>query len=86
MSDLISRQEAIEAIKKSSGKPYIPTITSDTYCAVRAIESVPSAQPEREKGEWISHENYDECSKCHCFTSVGFSYCPYCGAEMRGVE
>lgn len=42
------------------------------------------AEPERKTGEWISHENYDECSKCHCFTSVGFNYCPHCGADMRG--
>lgn len=42
------------------------------------------AKLDRKKGEWISHENCDECSKCHCFTSVGFNYCPHCGAEMRG--
>ena len=49
--------------------------------ALREVEHIPSAEIER-KGEWISHENYDECSKCHCFTSVGFNYCPHCGAEM----
>ena len=44
------------------------------------------AELKRKMGEWISHENYDECSKCHCFTAVGFNYCPHCGADMRGIN
>ena len=51
---------------------------------LRRYLNLPSIEPERKKGEWINHKNYDECSKCHCFTYVGFNYCPHCGADMRG--
>ena len=46
MSDLISRQDAIEAIKKRD-----PGCGED---ACYIIEQLPSAQPERKKGKWIS--------------------------------
>ena len=48
----------------------------------REIENAPTIEPERKKGRWIIHENYDECSKCHCFTAIGLNYCPHCGSEM----
>ena len=84
MSDLISRQDAIDIL--TSAVERCKGIYGDLGGAVSGarefIKSLPSAEPERKKGEWISHENYVECSKCHCFTSVGFSYCPHCGTEM----
>ena len=43
MSDTISRKDAINAIKNVS-RPYVPTITNDIYCAVKAIEELPSAE------------------------------------------
>lgn len=77
MSDLISRQDAIDAVHYY--------IESGYKCDIfQELKNLPSAEPERKKGEWISHENYDECSKCHCLTAVGFNYCPHCGADMRG--
>ena len=75
MSDLISRDEAIDAMIMLGIKRAVPILAT-----------LQSAEPERKTGKWISHENYDECSKCHCFTSVGFNYCPHCGADMRGEE
>lgn len=76
MSDLISRQDAIDAVHYY--------IESGYKCDIfQELKNLPSAEPERKKGEWINHENYDECSRCHCFTSVGFNYCPRCGADMR---
>ena len=45
MSDLIRRDDAIEAIKNCS-PPYVPIFTNDFYCAVQTVERVPSAQPE----------------------------------------
>ena len=82
MSDLISREDvlAVLCFSKETGQ----MVCGDLRKLLEQIKAIPSVEPERKKGEWISHENYDECSKCHCFTSVGFNYCPYCGAEMRG--
>jgi len=55
------------------------------------------AEPERKKGKWIKHENPTlghclqviyECSVCHiahgCEYFVRRSFCPNCGADMRG--
>ena len=46
--------------------------------------------PEREKGEWIENDDYDECSVCHITKSNlikgKFNFCPNCGADMRGEE
>ena len=37
----------------------------------------------REKGEWISHEGYEECNRCHAKTMFQHNFCPNCGADMR---
>lgn len=39
---------------------------------------------DRQKGEWIEHEGYDECNLCHVYTTFGSNYCPNCGAKMDG--
>ena len=95
MSDLISRHDAIEMLKEcevvesdnfTRTDPVSMMVVATIADCIKAIVELPSAESERKKGEWISHENYDECSKCHCFTSVGFNYCPHCGAEMKRGE
>ena len=84
MSDLISRQDVIQILSQRAEilRGEYGDLGGACSGALKIIKSLPSAEPERKKGEWISHENYDECSKCHCFTSVGFNYCPHCGADM----
>lgn len=37
----------------------------------------------REKGEWISHEGYEECRNCHAKAMFPHNFCPNCGADMR---
>lgn len=87
MKDLIERQTAIDAV----------TPFDDEYRIRDAIEDLPSAQPEREKGHWISKmrlfagKEYMQCSKCgytldlQCLVAYPY-FCPGCGAEMRGRE
>lgn len=56
-----------------------------------AISELPSAQPERKNGKWITVEgrlgNEVECDKCHSvfwYWMGNYRFCPSCGADMRG--
>ena len=90
MSDLISRQAAIDAINKAETKE----------CAIWVIKDLPSAEPtqtnvEPKKGKWIdaTHSPF-YCSECGCYQynstleimSGEYHFCPNCGAEMKGDE
>ena len=102
MSDLISRQAAIEALAKFV--PYaICDESTESYTngltdAYNLICQLPSAQPERIKGHWVeiasSNHTY-KCSVCGRLlvnitdgkNNVAKNY-PYChcGADMRGEQ
>ena len=81
MDDLISRQAAIDCLGF--------TWPED------AIRNLPSAQPERKKGEWLPDNRpgggFWVCSECK-FPSEAFAadvlykFCPNCGADMRGEQ
>lgn len=93
--DLISRQDAIDALKKMKiNKP----LDSDRWVisdCLNAIVSLPSAQPERKIGRWICSDDMWECGVCsrcgwdsgdpweHCLKNL--KYCSNCGAEMDGA-
>ena len=87
MSDLISRQAAIDAIDvKNVNKGIISALQS-------IIEELPSA--DRPQGEWKSVKasiypyGYDvECSVCghRMGSSFGYKFCPMCGAKMKGAD
>ena len=58
-----------------------------------ALEKLPSAQPERQKGEWIDYteDGYVECPFCHNATNCDgnkdeLHFCFSCGADMRKDE
>ena len=81
MNDLISRQEAIDAV--------------DVKCLHRGIvkglqaiiEDLPSAQPERKKGAWIVIDDAErkyQCDECKAMSYVLGNFFPNCGADMRG--
>jgi len=81
MSDLISRQDALNALNW--------TWAGET--AIQAIKDLPSA--ERKKGRWM-HDRDDElhagyCSCCEWMANImetdvaGMPYCPNCGARME---
>ena len=97
MKDMIDRQEAIEALGKRpglAGDCEWEIAARKQYDADRvAIESVPSAQPERKTGRWEWDEESGSflCSECNSGyrdqpTLMGkplFEYCPMCGADMK---
>ena len=76
MSDLIRRQDAIEAIMGlptwwaddggyySGAQPPMEALL-DPKDAVSAIENLPSAEPEQKKGEWIKVGHWGRSYKCN---------------------
>jgi len=103
MNDSISRQAAIDALGERpmvwTGSDYELGARNQYDADVLALETVPSAQPERKRGKWIYGE--DEygidgyhCDKCgffvpwdyaHKFISyiADYNFCPSCGAQME---
>lgn len=86
MSDLISRQAAIDAVKEY----FMFSPREGRECA-KAIERVPSVQPRKGK---ISYTEFCEefwgasaiCDLCGCSWQVedgNDNFCPNCGADMR---
>ena len=49
-------------------------------------EQLPSAQPERKKGEWSDGYRWQRCSLCKQTGKKSWNYCPNCGADMRGEQ
>ena len=88
--DLISRQ-AVLALPRNRTRNMMGEIVEETI-DVEAIKSLPSAEPQRDKGEWINHDNFCECPFCHTEWNYfdneveWFKYCPNCGADMRGIQ
>ena len=72
-SDLISRQDAINAIEDNLG---------DSVCeriATNILKGLPSAE---KTGKWIG----DKCSVCgeeRAWYGCNPSYCPHCGSRME---
>lgn len=92
MSDLISRQAAIDGVKTlhlvAWKNWHEPSLSANTVLDM--IRELPSAQPQRMRGRWIRHndwvsEGYCEysCSECDMGVDVIYNYCPRCGADMR---
>ena len=95
MSDLIERQKALDALKSEirSGA-YVDHCGLDT--AYDIIENIPSAEPERKKGEWeegewIMHKMlsrdygkiyYQHDCSCNLYESP-YPFCPNCGMKMK---
>lgn len=100
MDELISRQAAIDALLHNQevysnnfgddaiDKYTVAIIDNDA----QTIAQLPSAQPERKKGEWIeiTDRTMDccyRCSECGFIRDAYFlevtNFCPNCGADMR---
>ena len=98
MSDLISRQAAINAIDEcycggedSCGEPWI--YQENAVEAIQMIEPILSAEPKR--GRWIKLDMHrgmadHKCTACEqecyvptCMGEPMYAYCPNCGAKME---
>ena len=102
IDDLISRQDAIEAMAELQGKATSKSELLGISKAWKRIKALPSAQLER-KGYWIEMgTNKDgthsiRCSKCgegykargyawSITTKAKYKFCPNCGADMRDEQ
>lgn len=75
MSELISRQAAIDEIRKCRF----------VVDAIEKIRGLPSAQPKT--GEWVEEDEHGDlwiCDQCGFASEHRDNYCPNCGADMRG--
>lgn len=85
MNDLISRKAAIKVV-----------IQGEIYgvgWSIEKLEALPSAQPQRKAGKWISNGveafgvvEYWVCDQCHDQSKYRTNYCPNCGARMELTE
>jgi hypothetical protein len=102
MSDLISRQAAIEALRTCYDTETITYTNGNEYIdydqALDLINTLPPVQPERIKGHWIEITSINHTYKCSVCgrllvnitdgkNNVAKNY-PYChcGADMRCSE
>ena len=96
------KQDAIDALEEQLdylqmlNKDENPKAESKWYgvnWARNTIAALPSAEPERKKGEWIDYteDGYVECPFCHSATNCDgnkdeLHFCFSCGADMRGEQ
>ena len=83
MDDLISRQAAIDAIARLDIPEDMCVFEILSHIELE-IGTLPSAQPERKKGEWSDGYRWQRCSLCKQTGKKSWNYCPNCGADMRG--
>ena len=94
MSDLISRQSAIDALHQYFADGFEEDRWWNSTHVLAALEGLPSAEPERNTGKWenyiadtgVEHWRVIRCSECEKVAIERYNYCPHCGAYMREEE
>lgn len=89
-NDLISRQQAIDALNKLGESTYeVDYGIVDCDDAINAIAALPPTEPKRGKWIKISPANIYECSECGKSVMTNdicaYDFCHGCGADMREV-
>ena len=97
MDDLISRQQAINALRAMQTYKLFAgddMLLIDQAEAQTELMVLPSAQPEHKTGHWIPVTNGrggHQCDRCGCYapsyqsgTEWLSNFCPECNADMRG--
>ena len=87
MNDLISRQDAIDALQEK----VFHDLSDEFYGAMQVLDELPSAQPERKKGRWIPVDSYsafggDEATWMAHGNPVAFYYCSECKEQAYAGE
>lgn len=87
MSDLISRQKAIDAVKWWFG-----VLKQNPDILIDAITTLPDAEVQGttakvdklpEKNQMIMHTLIaGTCKNCNFLLSISHNYCPHCGAKL----
>ena len=92
--DAVSREDAIDTLDDEitiTGKSNAYVVMDYVQRVKRKLENLPSVTPERKTGKWITQMfgSWAECSECHELYDIPISlssFCPNCGADMRGEQ
>lgn len=96
MLDLVARGDVLDALveKGQLSKRYkLGEFWELNLSEIKeAIESVPSAEPERKRGKWTEYiKSFGDYAQifyqhdcCPYWYESPYHFCPNCGAEMRG--
>ena len=88
-TDLIYRGQAIDAAKDW----YEGLICGSINGLIKRLNALPTVQPEPQEGHWIEGKIYRDVIECNCSecgqlmttaATVRMSFCPNCGAKMKG--
>lgn len=93
MSDLISRRDVVECVYKALRTPPLKGVFTDTMSlAIRMVNDLPSAQPER-TGRWILDRSGRYCCNRCMEPCAGYvmmrprdKYCKMCGSRNEVTE
>lgn len=89
MNDLISRQAAIEAVRKCPVKEVTPAyMLIDKAEAMTELMMAPSAQPMRKKGKWKPHREKSREYIGTVLACVTYDYwlCDICGYRVTNGQ
>lgn len=78
MTDLINRADAIEAVASITMSIHLSDVICDKLLALPSADAV--------QGEWkIDEYGIYHCPFCHAINNTVYkSFCPNCGARMKG--